>query len=118
SAGSGFFISADGLVVTNNHVIDGATEVSVALSDGRELQADVLGRDASTDLAVLKVRTPGGKRAAYPFVRFEDRVAPRVGDWVIAIGNPFGLGGSATAGVVSGSGRTIGDGNVAFLQID
>ncbi len=112
-AGSGFFISADGYVVTNNHVVEGATEITVKLKDERELKARVVGRDENTDLAVLKVEGQG-----FPFVEFESNANPRVGDWVIAVGNPFGLGGTATAGIVSAYGRNVGDQYVDYLQID
>jgi serine protease Do len=116
-AGSGFFISADGFIATNNHVIDDATEIKVKLADGRELDARVVGRDPSTDLAVIKV-----EGASFPFVSFEERAQPRVGDWVIAVGNPFGLGGTATAGIVSALARPNLDQQTAqyvdFLQID
>jgi serine protease Do len=117
SSGSGFFVSAEGYVVTNNHVVEDGGEITVALKDGRELPASVVGRDENTDLAVLKVSDPKDKAAKFPFVDFEDSAMPRVGDWVIAIGNPFGLGGTATAGIVSAYGRDIGQG-VEFLQID
>jgi len=112
-AGSGFFISADGYIVTNNHVVEGATEITVTLKDDREFKARVIGRDEATDLAVLKI--DGGR---FPYVEFETAAKPRVGDWVIAVGNPFGLGGSATAGIVSAYGRDVGDQYVDFLQID
>jgi serine protease Do len=112
--GSGFFISADGYIVTNNHVVDHATEVEVTTSDGKTLDAKVIGTDPKTDLALLKVKGDG----AFPFVGFASQ-APRVGDWVIAVGNPFGLGGTVTAGIVSARGRDIGSGPYDdFLQID
>jgi serine protease Do len=112
--GSGFFISADGYIVTNNHVVDHATEVTVTTVDGKTVSAKVIGKDAKTDLALLKV-TEGGD---YPFVNFASQ-SPRVGDWVIAVGNPFGLGGTVTAGIVSARGRDIGSGPYDdFLQID
>jgi len=114
--GSGFFISADGYIVTNNHVIADAVEISVKLADGREMTARVVGRDESTDLAVVKV-----EGRDFPFVSFEETAQPRVGDWVIAVGNPFGLGGTATAGIVSAQGRSIPDPTanyVDFIQID
>ncbi len=116
-AGSGFFISADGFIVTNNHVIADATEIMVKLADGRELEARVVGRDEATDLAVIKV-----EGTDFPFVTFEETAQPRVGDWVIAVGNPFGLGGTATAGIVSAQSRQNLDDPtssfVDFLQID
>ncbi len=111
--GSGFFISADGYIVTNNHVVENATKVKVRLNDGRDLPARIVGRDPLTDLAVLKVDGAG-----YPYVTFETQAKPRVGDWVLAMGNPFGLGGTATAGIVSAYGRDIGETYVDFLQID
>lgn len=112
-SGSGFFISAAGHIVTNNHVIENASEIMVKLSDGRELPAQIVGRDPETDLAVLKVE--GG---TFPYVEFETNAQPRVGDWVVALGNPFGLGGSATAGIVSARGRDIGEQYVDYIQID
>ena len=115
SAGSGFFISADGYIVTNNHVVENAEEIEVTLTDGRKLPAKIIGRDEATDLAVIKV---DGGGAAFPFVDFENSAKPRVGDWVLAVGNPFGLGGTATAGIVSAYGRDLGDTFVDFIQID
>ncbi|MGE5368574.1 MAG: Do family serine endopeptidase [Chloroflexota bacterium] len=113
SQGSGFIISADGYVVTNNHVVEHANDVEVALDDGRTLSAKVIGTDKRTDLALLKISD--GK---LPFVDWAS-TQPRVGDWVIAVGNPFGLGGSVTAGIVSARGRDIGAGPYDdFLQID
>ncbi len=112
--GSGFFISADGFIVTNNHVVENATEVEVALQDGKIVPATVVGTDKKTDLALIKVKSG----ANYPFVQWASGV-PRVGDWVIAVGNPFGLGGTVTAGIVSARGRDIGAGPYDdFLQID
>jgi serine protease Do len=111
--GSGFFISADGYAVTNNHVVENANKVQVVTDDGRTLDAKVIGTDPKTDLAVIKV---DGNN--FPFVKFSDR-DPRVGDWVIAVGNPFGLGGTVTVGVVSARGRDIGAGPYDdFMQID
>src|SRR5215210_1593743 len=113
SQGSGFFISADGFLVTNNHVIDRSSEVQVLTDDGRTLDAKVVGTDPKTDLALLKVEGTG-----FPFVPLASE-APRVGDWVLAVGNPFGLGGTVTAGIVSARGRDIGAGPYDdFLQID
>lgn len=115
-AGSGFFISADGYIVTNNHVVQDATEITVKLADSRELNARVVGRDEATDLAVIKV-----DGSDFPFVTFEEQAQPRVGDWVIAVGNPFGLGGTATAGIISGAGRGNIDASTPYtdyLQID
>lgn len=115
-AGSGFFISQDGFIVTNNHVVADATEIKVKMSDGRELPARLVGRDEATDLAVIKVDGDNFK-----YVSFEETAEPRVGDWVIAVGNPFGLGGTATAGIVSAKARSLPDASSAytdFLQID
>ena len=112
--GSGFFITADGYLVTNNHVVEHASEVTLVTDDGTTLPAKVIGTDKKTDLALLKVTKSG----TYPFVPWASK-APRVGDWVIAVGNPFGLGGTVTAGIVSARGRDIGAGPYDdFLQID
>lgn len=112
--GSGFFISEDGFVVTNSHVVDGGTEFTVVTNEGTELDAELIGQDARTDLAVLKVK----KSDKYTYVKFSDADS-RVGEWVVAIGNPFGLGGTVTAGIVSARGRDIGAGPYDdFLQID
>lgn len=114
SQGSGFIISADGYVVTNNHVVEHASEVEVALDDGRTLPAKVVGTDKRTDLALLKIHDG----QTLPYVEW-GATTPRVGDWVIAVGNPFGLGGSVTAGIISARGRDIGAGPYDdFLQID
>lgn len=114
AVGSGFIISADGYVVTNNHVVDHAKTVQVTLDDGRTLDAKVIGKDAKTDVALLKIKEGGN----FPYVQF-GKAAPQVGDWVVAIGNPFGLGGTVTAGIVSARGRDIGAGPYDdFLQID
>jgi serine protease Do len=111
--GSGFFISGDGYIVTNNHVVDHATEVIVTTSEGKSMPAKVIGVDNKTDLALLKA-----EGSDFPYVSFASH-APRVGDWVIAVGNPFGLGGTVTAGIVSARGRDIGSGPYDdFLQID
>jgi serine protease Do len=115
SSGSGFFISPDGYIVTNNHVVENAESIKVVLKDESELDAEVVGRDESTDLAVIKVK---GRRGPFPFVNFENSAKPRVGDWVITVGNPFGLGGTATAGIVSAYGRDIGENFVDYIQID
>lgn len=115
-AGSGFFISADGFIVTNNHVVADAVEITVKLADSRELPARVIGRDENTDLAVIKV-----DGTDFPFVTFEEEAQPRVGDWVVAVGNPFGLGGTATAGIISGLGRNQLDASTPYtdyIQID
>ncbi len=112
--GSGFFISPDGYIVTNNHVIDGAKEIDVRLGDKRRLKAKLIGTDPKTDLAVLKV--DGGD---FQYVKFGDSDTAKVGDWVVAVGNPFGLSGTATAGIVSARGRDIGSGPYDdFIQID
>src|SRR5215469_12736103 len=112
---SGFFISPDGYIVTNNHVVENAQKITVRTSDDRTLPAAVVGADPATDLAVIKVQ--GGP---FEYVSFEDRAQPRVGDWVVAVGNPFGLGGTATAGIVSALGRQdlSGSSFVNYMQID
>jgi serine protease Do len=113
-AGSGFFISPDGYAVTNNHVVDHAQSVQVTTDDGTTYKAKVIGTDPKTDLALIKV---DGK-SSFAYVNFADR-APRVGDWVVAVGNPFGLGGTVTAGIVSAQGRDIGSGPYDnYIQID
>ena len=114
SLGSGFIIDSAGLVVTNNHVIDGADEVEVALPDGRVFPAEVVGIDPVTDLAVLRMQVS----EPLPSVSFGDSDTARVGDWVIAIGNPFGLGGTLTAGVVSARGREAGGRYDDYIQTD
>lgn len=120
SLGSGFIISADGYVVTNNHVISAGTagavveSITVKLADGREFKAKLIGRDQPSDLAVLKIE---GKDL--PFVKFGDSRGARVGDWVVAIGNPFGLGGTVTAGIISATHRVTGGGAYdRFIQTD
>jgi len=116
SQGSGFFISEDGFVVTNNHVIAGAEDITVALSDGRRLEAEIIGTDAATDLAVLRVN----EGAPFQFVALDPNLDVRVGDWVVAVGNPFGLGGTATTGIISATGRQVGAGQAYtdFIQTD
>ncbi len=112
--GSGFIISADGYVVTNNHVVKDADEVHVTMKDGTELKAEVIGTDPKTDLALIKIKSD----KAFDYVSFT-KDEPRVGDWVMAVGNPFGLGGSVTTGIVSALGRDIGSGPYDdFMQID
>jgi serine protease Do len=112
--GSGFIISADGYAVTNNHVVNNAEEVTVTDKDGNEYKADVIGTDSKTDLALIKIK--GDK--SFAFVKFAPE-KPRVGDWVMAVGNPFGLGGTVTTGIVSALGRDIGAGPYDdFMQID
>jgi serine protease Do len=112
--GSGFFISPDGYAVTNNHVVDHAKSVQVTADDGTIYTAKVIGTDQKTDLALIKV---DGK-SDFAYVKFADQ-APRIGEWVVAVGNPFGLGGTVTAGIVSARGRDIGSGPYDdYLQID
>jgi serine protease Do len=112
--GSGFFISADGYAVTNNHVVDHATSVQVKTDDGKTYTAKVIGTDPKTDIALIKVEGDN----SFPYVKFGDK-APRIGDWVVAVGNPFGLGGTVTAGIVSARGRDIGAGPYDdYIQID
>ena len=112
--GSGFFVSQDGYVVTNNHVVENAAEVELVTDSGKTLAAKVIGTDPRTDLALLKVKDAGD----FPFVKLAEGKA-RIGDWVLAIGNPFGLGGTVTAGIVSAQGRDIGSGPYDdFIQID
>lgn len=117
SLGSGFFIDQSGTIVTNHHVIEGAEEITIRTKDGRELQADIVGSDEATDIAVIRVRERGGR---FPFVTFDDASHVRVGDWVVAVGNPFGLEGTATAGIVSAMGRRDAGSSayVDYMQID
>jgi serine protease Do len=115
SLGSGFIIDPAGYIVTNNHVIEGADEVSVTLQDNTTLKAEIVGRDESGDIALLKVKSD----KPLPTVEFGDSAQSRVGDWVLAIGNPFGLGGTVTAGIVSARGRDIHQGQYDdFIQTD
>lgn len=113
--GSGFFISDDGYVVTNNHVVEDADDIAVTMENGEKFSAKLVGSDPRTDLALLKVTDK--KKAKFPFVEFSDK-GPRVGDWVLAVGNPFGLGGTVTAGIISAHNRDIGSGPYDYLQID
>jgi len=114
-AGSGFIIDPSGLIVTNNHVVGRADRITVALADGTELPARLIGSDDLTDIAVIRVSSP----TPLPFVKWGDSRAVEVGDWILAAGNPFGLGSSVTAGIVSARGRDIGAGPFDdFLQID
>jgi serine protease Do len=115
ASGSGFFISSDGYILTNNHVVENAQQITVHTKDDREMKAHLVGRDPATDLAVIRV---DGDH--FPYVSFEDRAMPRVGDWVVAVGNPFGLGGTATAGIVSALGRknVSQSSYVDYMQID
>lgn len=118
SLGSGFIVDASGIVITNNHVIENADEITVILRDGDEYDAELLGRDALSDLAVLKI-TPEEGDGPFPFVGWGDDEASRIGDWVVAIGNPFGLSSTVTAGIISARGRGIGGGgDVEFIQTD
>ena len=113
--GSGFMVAPEGYVVTNQHVVNNASEIKVTLHDGSKLAAELVGIDEKTDLALLKVES----KEELPYARFGDSETTRVGDWVVAIGNPFGLGGSATAGIVSARGRDIQAGPFDdFFQID
>ena len=115
SLGSGFIVDAAGLIVTNHHVVSDADEITVTLHDGRQFEAELRGTDENTDLALLSIPVED----ALPFAEFGDSDAVRVGDWVIAVGNPFGLGGTVTAGIVSARGRDIRSGPLDdFLQID
>jgi serine protease Do len=116
SLGSGFVIDGkEGVIVTNNHVIDGAEEIQVNLHDGTKLKAELIGKDAKTDIALLKVKSPKELKA----VKFGSSGAIKVGDWVMAIGNPFGLGGSVTVGIISAKARNINSGPYDdYLQTD
>jgi serine protease Do len=112
--GSGFILSADGIVLTNAHVVQNASEVTVKLTDRREFRAEVLGADPATDIAVLRIDARG-----LPAVKLGDPARARVGDWVVAIGSPFGFENSVTAGIVSAKGRSLpGDIYVPFIQTD
>ncbi len=111
--GSGFFVSPDGYLVTNNHVVEDAEDITVTLENGDKYPATLVGADSRTDVAVLKVKAP----EELPYVKFSNK-DPRVGDWVLAVGNPFGLGGSVTAGIISAHNRDIGSGPYDYLQID
>ena len=113
--GSGFIISSDGYIVTNHHVVDKADEITVTLADGEEFEAELMGSDSKTDLALIKVKS----NKSLPYVRWGDVDQSRVGDWVLAIGNPFGLGGTATTGIISAIGRDIRSGPYDdYLQVD
>jgi len=113
--GSGFFISPDGYIVTNNHVVEDAEDITVTMESGDKYPAKLIGTDPRTDVALIKVNAPDGK--SFPFVEFETK-DPRIGDWVLAVGNPFGLGGTVTAGIISAHNRDIGSGPYDYLQID
>ena len=112
--GSGFVVSTDGFVVTNNHVIDSASKIQVSFDKDNKYEAELIGTDQRTDIALLKIKDTS---RPFTFVKFSDKT-PRIGDWVLAIGNPFGLGGSVTAGIVSAQGRDIGSGPYDYMQID
>ncbi len=113
--GSGFIVDPSGLIVTNNHVVGEAAKVEIILQDNNKYTAQILGRDPRTDLAVLKIKAD----KPLPYVPFGDSAAAQVGDWVVAVGNPFGLGGSVTTGIISARGRDIHSGQFDdFLQID
>jgi serine protease Do len=112
AAGSGFVVSPDGYIVTNNHVVDGATKVKVSFDDQEEIDAKIVGTDARTDIALLKIEP----KTPLTVVKFAEKT-PRVGEWVLAVGNPFGLGGTVTAGIVSALARNIG-GPYDYMQID
>jgi serine protease Do len=115
SLGSGFVISADGYIITNNHVIEKADTITITFSDGRELQAKLIGRDRDTDIAVLKVAS----KTPLPYVDLGNSDTANVGDWVIAIGNPLGFGGSVSAGIISATGRDLNTGRSDnFIQTD
>ncbi|WP_295559263.1 Do family serine endopeptidase [uncultured Hyphomicrobium sp.] len=111
--GSGFVITEDGFVVTNNHVVEGATKIQVSFDDQEKLEAELIGTDPRTDIALLKIKSS----KTFHAVKFSEK-SPRVGDWALAVGNPFGLGGTVTAGIVSAQGRDIGSGPYDFIQID
>jgi len=113
--GSGFFISEDGYLVTNNHVVEDADDITVTMEDGEKYSAKLVGTDPRTDVALIKVTDK--KATKFPFVEFSTK-DPRVGDWVLAVGNPFGLGGTVTAGIISAHNRDIGSGPYDYLQID
>ncbi|WP_262691159.1 DegQ family serine endoprotease [Kordiimonas aestuarii] len=116
SLGSGFIVDATGIVVTNNHVVEEADEITVILADGDEYPAKLLGRDALSDIAVLKIEPGNGEK--FPFVKWGDSDKERIGDWVMAIGNPFGLSSTVTAGIVSARNRSINTNDVEFIQTD
>lgn len=113
--GSGFIISPDGYIVTNNHVVRGAKKITITLETGAKYQAKIIGRDAKTDLALLKIHS----EKALPFIQLGDSNGVEPGEWVIAVGDPYGLGGTVTAGIVSARGRDIGDTPYdSFIQVD
>jgi serine protease Do len=113
--GSGFIFDAEGYIITNNHVVDGADDIKVKLDDGQEIPAEVIGKDPKTDIALLKLTREG----VYPFISFGDSDKVEIGDWLVAIGNPYGLEHTVTAGILSARGRAIGAGPYDdFLQTD
>jgi len=115
SLGSGFIIDEEGYIVTNNHVIENADKIEVILKDEKEFDAEIVGRDANTDLALIKIKS----RRDLPVLKFGDSGTLKIGQWVVAIGNPFGLGNTVTAGIVSAKGRVIGSGPYDdFIQTD
>jgi serine protease Do len=116
SLGSGFIISQDGYIVTNNHVVEDAVQIEIVTKDGKTYDAELVGTDPDTDLAVIRIKEKG----KYPYVRFGNSHNLRKGDWVVALGNPFGFSGTATAGILSADGRELGNDSpyTDFLQID
>ena len=116
SLGSGFIIDQSGIVITNNHVIEEADEITVRLKDDEEYEAEVIGRDALSDIAVLRIKPSNGEK--FPFVTLGDSDKDRIGDWVMAIGNPFGFGGSVSAGIISARGRVLNQADVEYIQTD
>lgn len=115
SSGSGFIISEDGYIVTNNHVIDGADEIFISLQEGEKIEAKLIGADDKTDIALLKINI----RQKLEFTKFGESSKSKIGEWVIAVGNPFGLGGSVSAGIISAHGRDINAGQINdFIQTD
>ncbi|KJS26396.1 MAG: Do family protease [Hyphomonadaceae bacterium BRH_c29] len=116
SLGSGFIISQDGYIVTNNHVVEDAVQIEIVTKDGKTYDAELVGTDPDTDLAVIRIKDKG----KYPYVRFGNSHNLRKGDWVVALGNPFGFSGTATAGILSADGRELGNESpyTDFLQID
>lgn len=118
-SGSGFIIDAEGHVLTNNHVVDGADKVQVQLHDGKEYEAELIGQDAVTDIALLKIVRKEGDTSPLPHMKLGDSATLDVGEWVVAIGNPFGLQHTVTTGIVSAKGRNLGAGPYdAFIQTD
>ncbi|HBX43582.1 MAG TPA: peptidase, partial [Deltaproteobacteria bacterium] len=115
SLGSGFIVSDDGYILTNNHVVEKADEITVVMLDKEEFRAEVVGNDPKTDIALIKIKT----EKKLPFVQLGDSGSLEIGEWVVAIGNPFGLGHTVTAGIVSAKGRVIGSGPYDdFIQTD